>query len=74
MLFLIHFHSILSVSSGSVQLHHRPLTLTQDEVSTALSHTDLEQMWQRDLRPLLVIRYPGSAGSLAVQEVSLFAG
>lgn len=50
------------------KLHHRALTLTQDEVRTALSHTDVEQMWQRDLRPLLVTRYPGSAGSQAVQE------
>ncbi|XP_038584387.1 glutaminyl-peptide cyclotransferase [Micropterus salmoides] len=50
------------------KLHHRALTLTQDEVRTALSHTDVEQMWQRDLRPLLVTRYPGSAGSRAVQE------
>lgn len=50
------------------KLHHRAATLTQDEISTALSHTDLEQMWQRDLRPLLVIRYPGSAGSQAVRD------
>lgn len=55
------------------QLYHRALTLTQDEVSTALSHTNLEQMWLRDLRPLLVTRYPGSAGSQAVQEVSHFS-
>ncbi|XP_078134018.1 glutaminyl-peptide cyclotransferase isoform X1 [Sander vitreus] len=50
------------------KLHHRALTLTQDEITAALSHTDLEQMWLRDLRPLLVTRYPGSAGSQAVQE------
>ncbi|XP_041810210.1 glutaminyl-peptide cyclotransferase [Chelmon rostratus] len=50
------------------KLHHRALTLTQGEVLTALAHTDLEQMWLRDLRPLLVTRYPGSAGSQAVQE------
>ncbi|KAI9537557.1 hypothetical protein NQZ68_023802 [Dissostichus eleginoides] len=50
------------------KLHHRALTLTRAEISTAVSHTDLEQMWQRDLRPLLVTRYPGSAGSTAVQE------
>ncbi|XP_070698886.1 glutaminyl-peptide cyclotransferase [Pempheris klunzingeri] len=50
------------------KLHHQSLTLTQDEIRTAVSHTDLEQMWQRDLRPLLVTRYPGSAGSQAVQE------
>ncbi|XP_073339455.1 glutaminyl-peptide cyclotransferase [Pagrus major] len=50
------------------KLHHRALTLSQDEVRTALSHTDLGQMWLRDLRPLLVTRYPGSAGSQAVQQ------
>lgn len=53
------------------QLQHRAATLTQDEMRVALSHTDLEQMWQRDLRPLLVTRYPGSAGSQAVQDVSI---
>lgn len=58
-------------SSGSAQHHHRAVTLTQDEIRAGLSHTDLETMWQRDLRPLLVTRYPGSAGSQAVQEVSL---
>lgn len=60
----------VGVSSGRVQLQHRAITLTGDEIRTALAHTDLEQMWQRDLRPLLVTRYPGSAGSQAVQEVS----
>uniref|UniRef100_A0A672ISB8 Glutaminyl-peptide cyclotransferase n=1 Tax=Salarias fasciatus TaxID=181472 RepID=A0A672ISB8_SALFA len=44
------------------------ITLTQDEICAALSHTDLEQMWQRDLRPLLVVRYPGSEGSQLVQD------
>ncbi|KAK2826264.1 hypothetical protein Q5P01_020478 [Channa striata] len=62
------------------KLKHSAITLTQNEIEAALNHTDLEQMWQRDLRPLLVIRYPGSAGSQAVQEhikttlVSLGAG
>lgn len=50
------------------KLQHRATTLTPEEVRTALSHTNLDQMWQRDLRPLLVTRYPGSAGSQAVQE------
>ncbi|XP_036980986.1 glutaminyl-peptide cyclotransferase [Acanthopagrus latus] len=50
------------------KLHHRALTLSQDEARTAVSHTDLGQMWLRDLRPLLVTRYPGSAGSQTVQE------
>ncbi|XP_068608328.1 glutaminyl-peptide cyclotransferase [Brachionichthys hirsutus] len=50
------------------KLHHQALTLTQDEVRAALSHTDLDQMWLRDLRPLLITRYPGSTGSHTVQE------
>ncbi|XP_028995629.1 glutaminyl-peptide cyclotransferase [Betta splendens] len=50
------------------KLTHRAGTLTQNEIESALSHTDVEQMWQRDLRPLLVTRYPGSAGNQAVQE------
>ncbi|KAM4542685.1 glutaminyl-peptide cyclotransferase [Odontesthes bonariensis] len=50
------------------KLQHRAITLTQDEVRVATSHTDLEQMWQRDLTPLLVTRYPGSVGSQAVQN------
>lgn len=54
------------------QLYHRALTLSKDEVRAALSHTSLDQMWQRDLRPLLVTRYPGSLGGQEVQEVSLF--
>ncbi|XP_077476917.1 glutaminyl-peptide cyclotransferase [Stigmatopora argus] len=50
------------------KFHHQAVTLTPDEVRTALSRTDLTQMWQRDLRPLLVARYPGSAGNQAVQQ------
>ncbi|XP_057715609.1 glutaminyl-peptide cyclotransferase [Corythoichthys intestinalis] len=50
------------------KFHHQAVTLTPDEVRTALSHTDLTQMWQRDLGPLLVARYPGSPGSQAVQQ------
>lgn len=61
-------HCTCGIPWTEEKLHHRALTLTQDEVQTALSHTDLEQMWQRDLRPLLVTRYPGTPGSQAVQE------
>ncbi|XP_061896500.1 glutaminyl-peptide cyclotransferase [Entelurus aequoreus] len=50
------------------KFHHQAAPLTPDEIQTALSHTDLAQMWQRDLRPLLVTRYPGSTGSQAVQQ------
>ncbi|XP_019940200.2 glutaminyl-peptide cyclotransferase [Paralichthys olivaceus] len=64
----IFIHCSTAIPWTQEKLHHRAITLTQDEIRVALSHTDLEQMWQRDLRPLLVTRYPGSAGSQAVQE------
>ncbi|XP_026165497.1 glutaminyl-peptide cyclotransferase [Mastacembelus armatus] len=51
------------------KFRHQAVTLTQNETLTALSHSDVEQMWQTYLRPLLVTRYPGSAGSHAVQEL-----
>ncbi|XP_076017811.1 glutaminyl-peptide cyclotransferase [Genypterus blacodes] len=50
------------------KLRHTAITLTPEEISSALSHTDLDVMWQRDLKPLLVTRYPGSPGSLVVQQ------
>lgn len=53
-----------------VQLQHAAVSLTNDEISAVLNHSDVDQMWARDLKPLLVVRYPGSAGSQAVQEVS----
>ncbi|KAM6912599.1 glutaminyl-peptide cyclotransferase [Xenentodon cancila] len=61
-------HYINGIPWTQEKLQHRAATLTEDEVHVALSHTDLEQMWQRDLTPLLVTRYPGSAGSQAVQQ------
>ncbi|KAM6972919.1 glutaminyl-peptide cyclotransferase [Aplochiton taeniatus] len=50
------------------KLQHKVASLSPEDIRSALSHTDLEQMWQRDLRPLLVTRYPGTPGSQAVQE------
>ncbi|XP_068436639.1 glutaminyl-peptide cyclotransferase [Clinocottus analis] len=61
-------HCAAGIPWTQEKLHHRAVTLTQDEILAALTATDLEQMWQRDLRPLLVTRYPGSDGSRAVQE------
>ncbi|XP_024285679.1 glutaminyl-peptide cyclotransferase [Oncorhynchus tshawytscha] len=50
------------------KISHKPSTLSSSDITRVLSHTDLNQMWQRDLRPLLVTRYPNSAGSLAAQQ------
>lgn len=61
-------HCTYGIPWTQEKLQHSAIDLTEDEIRTALSHTDLEQMWQRDLRPLLVTRYPGSAGSRNVQD------
>ncbi|XP_064187715.1 glutaminyl-peptide cyclotransferase isoform X1 [Anguilla rostrata] len=50
------------------KLSHKPSTLTTDDITRVLSQTDLERMWQKDLKPMLVTRYPSSAGSLSVQQ------
>ncbi|XP_012717576.2 glutaminyl-peptide cyclotransferase [Fundulus heteroclitus] len=63
--FILHTHAVHWTEE---KLRHTALQLSEDEIRAALSHTDLEQMWQRDLRPLLVTRYPSSAGSQAVQN------
>ncbi|KAG7509935.1 hypothetical protein JOB18_008788 [Solea senegalensis] len=63
---LIHFSDAIPWTQEKLQ--HRAITLTQDEIRTALSHTDLDTMWQSYLRPLLITRYPGSEGSRTVQE------
>ncbi|KAL2099130.1 hypothetical protein ACEWY4_005610 [Coilia grayii] len=50
------------------KLYHKATTLSSEDVRKVLAHTDLARMWKTDLQPLLVTRYPGSAGSLAVQK------
>ncbi|XP_064784511.1 glutaminyl-peptide cyclotransferase-like [Oncorhynchus masou masou] len=50
------------------KIGHKPSTLSSSDITRVFSHTDLNQMWQRDLRPLRVSWYPNSAGSLAVHQ------
>lgn len=57
--------------SFSLQLKHEATTLSSSELSSVVSHTDLDRMWQKDLKPMLVVRYPGSTGSQHVQQVSV---
>ncbi|KAJ3613790.1 hypothetical protein NHX12_020036 [Muraenolepis orangiensis] len=64
----IFIHCVNGVPWTQEKLTHRASTLTTEQIRTALAHTDLDQMWQRDLTPLLVTRYPGTPGSLAVQQ------
>lgn len=55
----------------SLQLKHEATTLSSSELSSVVSRTDLDRMWQKDLKPMLVVRYPGSTGSQNVQQVSV---
>ncbi|XP_056152469.1 glutaminyl-peptide cyclotransferase [Lampris incognitus] len=50
------------------KLQHRATKLSTEEARSALSHTDLNRMWSQVLQPLLITRYPGSEGSLTVQQ------
>ncbi|XP_048830757.1 glutaminyl-peptide cyclotransferase [Brienomyrus brachyistius] len=50
------------------KLSHKPSTLRPSDMERVLSHTDLTRMWQKDLLPMLVPRYPSSPGSLSVQQ------
>ncbi|KAG9336117.1 hypothetical protein JZ751_002464 [Albula glossodonta] len=50
------------------KLYHKPSTLSTDDITRVLAQTDLDRMWQKDLRPMLVTRYPSSPGSQSVQQ------
>lgn len=55
----------------SPQLKHEASTLSSSELRSVVAQTDLDRMWQKDLKPMLVVRYPGSSGSQDVQQVSV---
>lgn len=57
--------------SLSPQLYHKASTLSSDDLISVLAQTDIDRMWKTDLKPMLVVRYPGSPGSQAVQQVSV---
>ncbi|KAK6490174.1 glutaminyl-peptide cyclotransferase-like [Huso huso] len=50
------------------KLFHKPSLMTTRDTQRVLAQTDVTRMWHNDLRPLLVQRYPGSSGSLAVRQ------
>ncbi|XP_062980365.1 glutaminyl-peptide cyclotransferase [Elgaria multicarinata webbii] len=47
---------------------HRPTILNASSIRQVAVHTDINQMWQNDLQPILIERYPGSPGSYAVRQ------
>uniref|UniRef100_A0A8B9HMJ2 Glutaminyl-peptide cyclotransferase n=1 Tax=Astyanax mexicanus TaxID=7994 RepID=A0A8B9HMJ2_ASTMX len=50
------------------KLYHKASTLSSSDLTSVLAHTNIDHMWETDLKPMLVVRYPGSAGSQAVQK------
>ncbi|XP_003216010.3 glutaminyl-peptide cyclotransferase [Anolis carolinensis] len=47
---------------------HRPTILNVTRIEQVALHTDVNRMWQNDLHPILIERYPGSPGSYAVRQ------
>ncbi|XP_056422953.1 glutaminyl-peptide cyclotransferase isoform X2 [Hyla sarda] len=47
---------------------HRPLVLRTADVRRVLPQTDISQMWKTDLKPMLIERFSGSPGNVAVRQ------
>ncbi|XP_037021312.2 glutaminyl-peptide cyclotransferase [Artibeus jamaicensis] len=48
--------------------YHQPAVLNSSSLKQVAGGTSISGMWQNDLRPLLIERYPGSPGSYAVRQ------
>ncbi|XP_062863395.1 glutaminyl-peptide cyclotransferase [Trichomycterus rosablanca] len=51
------------------KLYHRANSLSSAELTRVSANTNIDRMWKNDLKPMLVVRYPGSAGSHTVQQL-----
>ncbi|XP_051639314.1 glutaminyl-peptide cyclotransferase isoform X2 [Manacus candei] len=47
---------------------HQPRILGSDAIQKVVANTDISEMWQNDLRPILIERYPGSPGNYFVRQ------
>ncbi|XP_043919621.1 glutaminyl-peptide cyclotransferase [Protopterus annectens] len=50
------------------KVYHKPSTLSDEDVLALAEKTNISRMWQEDLQPILVERYPGSPGSKVVRQ------
>ncbi|XP_026969169.1 glutaminyl-peptide cyclotransferase isoform X5 [Sagmatias obliquidens] len=50
------------------QNYHQPALLNVSSLRQVAEGTSISEMWQNDLRPLLIERYPGSPGSYAARQ------
>ncbi|XP_074060068.1 glutaminyl-peptide cyclotransferase [Macrotis lagotis] len=47
---------------------HKPAILNTTDIQKIAEGTNISEMWQNDLKPLLIERYPGSPGSYAARQ------
>ncbi|XP_072491957.1 glutaminyl-peptide cyclotransferase isoform X1 [Notamacropus eugenii] len=47
---------------------HQPAILNTTDIQKIAKSTNISEMWQNDLKPLLIERYPGSPGSYAARR------
>ncbi|NWU90265.1 QPCT cyclotransferase, partial [Upupa epops] len=50
------------------QYSHQPRLLQADSIQEVAANTDVAEMWENDLRPMLIERYPGSPGNYVVRQ------
>ncbi|KFP00970.1 Glutaminyl-peptide cyclotransferase, partial [Calypte anna] len=50
------------------QYSHQPRILNSDAIQEVAANTDISEMWENDLRPMLIERYPGSPGNYIVRQ------
>ncbi|GAB1301345.1 Glutaminyl-peptide cyclotransferase [Apodemus speciosus] len=70
--------TVLSLTAGNLSLvsaawtqeknHHQPAHLNSSSLRQVAEGTSISEMWQNDLRPLLIERYPGSPGSYSARQ------
>lgn len=53
------------------QYYHEPAILNSSSLRQVAEGTNISEMWENDLRPLLIERYPGSPGSYAARQVRM---
>lgn len=61
-------HICAQINWTQEKLYHKATILSSDDLISVLAQTDIVRMWKNDLKPMLVVRYPGSPGSQAVQQ------
>ncbi|XP_029891680.1 glutaminyl-peptide cyclotransferase isoform X2 [Aquila chrysaetos chrysaetos] len=47
---------------------HQPRILHSDAIQKVAANTDVSEMWENDLRPILIERYSGSPGNYVVRQ------